>query len=82
MIDQLTIKGRNQFNKAQTAQTVKNSLGKRTDLSNLRIVFKMAYPLGAELKQLQAPEKTLKTGKNKRNREKTSLGTKQMWEKM
>ena len=29
-------------------ETVKNSKARRTDMSNLRLVTKMAYPLGAD----------------------------------
>ena len=38
MIDQLTIKSRNTFNKAFTVETVRNSKVRRTDMFNMRIL--------------------------------------------
>ena len=42
MIDQLTFKSRNSFNKAEMVKTVKKGKVRRADMFNYRIVTKMA----------------------------------------
>ncbi len=57
MIDQLTFKSRNSFNKAEMVKTVKKGKVRRADMFNYRIVTKMADQFEADARTTSRNQK-------------------------